>query len=459
MNALDPEKIGRWMSDAGAEYFELHSEERNERILRYANNAVFQATCREVTSHNLRAWIDGTMSEVRTRSSDPERVRAAVKRCVDRARATAKLNLPKAPPPTGAHRDKALLNYCDAGIESLIADPRAAEMGFKQAFKNASSLGVELAGRTSYGQKKVCVSNSLGMYREYAVTESEARVISVDQHDDHISGHSAAVGRMHDSVNIPQLAEVAIEKAVRARKRTEVPAGNYDVILEPSAVAEILMWMGSIAFTSKAIKDRSSFLRDRMGEQVTSEILTISDDARGQLELGVPQPFDTEGTSKEKVVILDHGIASGVVWDRQSALEAGCHSTGHASDGGLEFSSGPSTNHLCIEVGEHSTQQLLDRVEKGLWVTRFHYVNGLLDPPRAVMTGLTRDGTFLIHEGQLGPDVGMLRFTDSLVEAFQRIDGISNIREAVRMNFSNDGTYLCPTILIRNLKFTGTAKG
>jgi len=453
------EQLGAWLREAGAESFELHNESKDERILRYANNAIFQATTRNAATYSLRAWVGGAMAEVRTRSSDPERIKEAARQCVARAKATATLNLPGAPEPTAGIHDDTLIDYCDEATEALIKEPRAAKLGFKGAFEAAAKCGVELAGRTSYGKKSVTVCNSAGMFRKYAVTETEARVISVDQYDDHISGHSAAVGRRHDVVQIPQLADTAIEKAVRARQRVDIPAGAYDVILEPSAVAEILMWMGAIAFTSKSVKDRSSFLRGQMGQQVSSNRLTISDDARGQLDLGVPQPFDAEGTTKERVVILDEGVAKGVVWDRQSALEAGCHSTGHASDSSFDFASGPSTNHLCIDAGDDAPSALLERVERGLWITRFHYVNGLLDPPRAVMTGLTRDGTFLIENGTLGSEVGMLRFTDSLLEAFQRIDGISNIREAVRMNFSTDGTYLCPTILIRNLKFTGTAKG
>ena len=159
------------------------------------------------------------------------------------------------------------------------------------------------------------------------------------------------------------------------------------------------------------------------------------------------------------MVILENGIARGVVWDRKSAKEAGCHSTGHAASAEIEFTSGPAANHLCIGAGDESVSSLLSRVDRGLWITRFHYVNGLLDPPRAVMTGLTRDGTFLIENGQLGPAVGMLRFTDSIVSALERIDGISQIRQAVRMGWSAGGICLAPTILIRGLKFTGNAKG
>lgn len=100
---------------------------------------------------------------------------------------------------------------------------------------------------------------------------------------------------------------------------------------------------------------------------------------------------------------------------------------------------------------------MIARVERGLLVTRFHYVNGMLEPRRAVMTGLLRDGAFLIEGGKTGRAVETLRFTDSMLEAFGRIRDaacISKTLEAHNSWFGPSQCFVAPWLLIPGLKFT-----
>jgi predicted Zn-dependent protease len=147
-----------------------------------------------------------------------------------------------------------------------------------------------------------------------------------------------------------------------------------------------------------------------------------------------------------------------VVTDRATArkLQDPRGSTGHAAAISDETSEGPMAANLVLEPGDASLETLLGRVERGLYVTRFHYVNGYLDPRNATMTGMTRDGTFLIQDGRLGPAVPNLRWTESLLEAFNRVGGVGSELQSVPSRWTSSiGSILCPALLIRGFRFTG----
>src|SRR5206468_1320650 len=145
-------------------------------------------------------------------------------------------------------------------------------------------------------------------------------------------------------------------------------------------------------------------------------------------------------------------------YDRASAARAGVSSTGHASPLGDDaFEGGAAPLHLQLGAGTQSLEQLIARVERGLFVARFHYVNGLLDTRRALMTGMTRDGLFLVENGHIGRAVRNLRWTESLIEALARCDGMTRAREAVTSGLS-DSVCVAPSILVRGWRFTGKSR-
>jgi predicted Zn-dependent protease len=144
-----------------------------------------------------------------------------------------------------------------------------------------------------------------------------------------------------------------------------------------------------------------------------------------------------------------------VLADRSWAARLGTPSTGSASPGASFSEGGPASSALVVGGGEaESVDELVRGVERGVFVRRLHYVNGMLDPRRAVMTGLTRDGTFLIEHGRIAQPIGNLRFTDSLLEAFERVDGLTRAQRVVPNWWSETGTGAAPAIRIRKLRFT-----
>ncbi len=158
------------------------------------------------------------------------------------------------------------------------------------------------------------------------------------------------------------------------------------------------------------------------------------------------------------MVLVDGGVARAPVHDRGSAARAGVAPSGHATPIVDDaFDAGAVPRHLHLAPGEDDVAALLARVERGLWVSRFHYVNGLLDTRRALMTGMTRDGLFVIEHGRVGRPVRNLRWTESILDAFARVAGITRARQVVSSGLT-DSHFVAPTMLLRAWRFTGTSR-
>jgi predicted Zn-dependent protease len=249
------------------------------------------------------------------------------------------------------------------------------------------------------------------------------------------------------------LADVAVDKAFKSKKPKALEAGDYEVILEPAAVAAFFEWIAFIGFGSKAFIDKTSFLSGNIGKKLMDDAVTIYDDANDTS--GIAMPFDFEGVPKKKVVFVDKGVCRGVVFDRTTGHREGVPSTGHALTAD-EQGEGAMPLNIFIEPGNKTRDDMIASVKKGVLVTRFHYINGYIDTPRAVLTGMTRDGTFLIEDGQIKNGVKNLRFTDSLLRAFSDVRGISREREMIPPWWGSVGCICMPTMHLGSFKFTGT---
>ncbi len=191
-------------------------------------------------------------------------------------------------------------------------------------------------------------------------------------------------------------------------------------------------------------------MASQMGQKVMGDNITIWDD--GLDTRGLAIPFDSEGMPKRKVVLIDKGVAAGVVYDVNTALKDGVQSTGHA---GGQFGGrwGPIPGNMFLAEGEGTLKDMIASTKKGLLVTRFHYTH-CPDPTRVVATGTTRDGTFLIEDGRLSARVKNLRFTESMVEAFGRVESVSNSSRLTRDWWSTFSSVL-PAVKIKDFTFTG----
>ncbi|HKR62455.1 MAG TPA: metallopeptidase TldD-related protein, partial [Thermoanaerobaculia bacterium] len=232
--------------------------------------------------------------------------------------------------------------------------------------------------------------------------------------------------------------------------RTEdLAPGAYDVILEPPALGEVFDWMNMIAFTGQSYEDGSSFFVGNLGKRMLGENFSLVDDALSYL----PFPFDMEGLPKRAVALIENGVPRTPVLDKAWADRLGMQPTAHAWH--LGSPEHGSAFHLTMAGGDATREEMIASTKLGVWVTRFNYVNGLLEPKTALMTGTTRDGTFLIRDGEVVARLPNLRWTQSMVEAFSNIESLSRERRSVGTWYNMYGGTLAPVVKIRGWNFTG----
>jgi PmbA protein len=310
--------------------------------------------------------------------------------------------------------------------------------------------GLHAAGAYESSVHRTAMANTEGLARADRTTFASCKVFALDREG--ISGFAQQTERDPARIRVEAVAREAADKCAAGRDPVLLPPGRYDVVLEPPAVVELLEWLAFTAFGAREFHDGTSPLSGRLEESVTGERITLVDDA-GAEDAFVPA-FDRDGTDRTRVVLLERGVARGVAYDRLYGARRGVASTGHAAPISA-WDDAPVVQALALEGGEESLGSLVRRVDRGLWISRFHYVNGLIEPRRAVMTGLTRDGTFLIERGERGRGVRNMRFTDAVLEAFARCDGLSREVRAVPTWWSDSGAFRAPAMLIRGLVFTG----
>jgi predicted Zn-dependent protease len=167
---------------------------------------------------------------------------------------------------------------------------------------------------------------------------------------------------------------------------------------------------------------------------------------------GLPLAFDFEGVPKQRVAFFERGVARGVVYDRQTAARAGRASTGHALP--APNTAGPLPTNLFLGTGDASDADLLAGIERGIWVTRFWYVN-VVHPTQTVLTGMTRDGTFLIERGEVTRPIRNLRFTTSVLDALASVERVG--RDALLIQSWLGGS-LVPALRVGRVTFTGATE-
>ncbi len=320
--------------------------------------------------------------------------------------------------------------------------------------------GFVSAGMLETSRAAHAVATTRGCARSHDASVAAFRVWALETAG--AGGAAGYGGQVHRDVRALRLAEET-ERAIRictmSRDPVSLDAGTYDVVMEPEAVTELLEWLSMIAFAAPEVEQGSSPLAGRLGERITGEGISIVENPLDASDLGFGAPFDREGTPRRSVPLVEGGVARAILYDRTYAARAGTASTGSALLPGLGSPGGVGATSVALGAGSAaSVEDLISGVDRGLYVCRLHYVNGLLEPRRAVMTGLTRDGCFLVERGKITRPVGNLRFTDSFLEGLARCDAMTRVRRAVPTWWSDAGAFVAPAIRIRAFRFNGKSQ-
>lgn len=342
------------------------------------------------------------------------------------------------------------VDHHDPGTEAATPDERARRV---RAFVDAGP-GLRAAGYCDTDGGTIAFANSAGQRAEGR--SSRATIDGIHQTDDSAGSGHATAARLSD-LEAGGVGAVAADRALRSRAAADIEPGEYEVVLEPECVATILIFLAFYGFNAKQVIEGQSGIR--LGEAQFDPAVSIWDDATDPGALGVP--FDTDGTPKRRLDLVAAGLSGALAHDRRTARKMGTESTGHAVAESDAY--GPIPSNLLLGPADPSfgaeTADLISATGRGLLVTTFNYCR-ILDPKTQVVTGLTRNGTFLIEDGKVRGGVKNLRFTQSFLEALGPGNVLGISREA-RFADSEFGAGLvhCPALRLGSWRFTGGARG
>ncbi len=422
-------------------------ESTDQNISRFANSNLHQNMSEISAELTLRVIVDDAMGVASTTVFDADEIARTAALAREAARHSDPLqNF------SGLYRDHEALPDVHTFDEATAAiAPADKARALRAMFDRGHASSVEFAGAYGTGASSIAVANTHGVRRYCTLTSSDATVIAIGANG---SGYATNVDRRN--IDIVALGEEATFKATLCDGTIEdIEPGLYDVILEPPATAEVADWMNLITLSGSAYDDGSSFFVDNVGKQFLGTNFTLADDSLDPAFL--PFPFDMEGLPKRRVALIERGVVRTPAVDKSYADRLGFAPTATCwTLGGTEHG---SAFHLAIDGGDATREELIRSTKRGIWVTRFNYVNGLLEPKTALMTGTTRDGTFLIRDGEVVARLPNLRWTQSIVEAFSRIEGLTRERRRVATWYNHVGGTIAPVMKIGGWNFTGKQTG
>jgi predicted Zn-dependent protease len=371
---------------------------------------------------HLLALRDGHAGAATTNLTDDDSLRDTARRAVAAAEAAARAaggpgDHPGLPgPPAGGYRDHHGFDDATAAI-----DPGPGGAALATAFAVAAEHRLEAFGAWTAGAVETAIASSAGVHAVDRVTDAYMKVMCRD-----VRGRTGWAART--AVGAGALDGAAIAGAAAAKVSPDEPAtlapGAYPVVLDADAVGGLLDMLGGLAFNGLAHAEGRGALDGRLGTLVAAPAINLSDAPSYPQTL--PRAFDLEGVAKAPLPLIQDGVAHRVVHDTRSAAVAGggARSTGHATaPGGAAHGPSP-TNLVLLGGGAAGIDELAAPIERGLYVTRLWYLN-VVHPKQTLLTGTTRDGTFLIEDGRITRPLRDVRFTDSVLRLLAETDALS----------------------------------
>ncbi|MGH9396765.1 MAG: TldD/PmbA family protein, partial [Terriglobia bacterium] len=343
-------------------------------LTRFANNAIHQNVAEEDLNISVRAVLDHRTARASTNKIDDDSIRQACEAALELARLEPPdpEMLPMPGPQTYLAVDR--LDGETAGL-----GPKTRAETVRGVIERAEKDHLTTAGIFSNGSSVQALYNSHGVAAFHEESVSEFSVTMLDASS---SGWAKKTGQRWRALGIEYLADRAARKALASREPREAPPGKYTVILEPSAVMDLLGFF-LLDFGGLAVEEQRSCFTGRVGQKVLGENIQIRDDVYHPSQGGAP--FDGEGLPRQRVALVENGAVNNLVYCRQSAKRMGAQPTGHGFPLPNEYGEAPL--NLVFEGGEETREEMIRSTGRGLLVTRFWYIREV-DPYTKILTGM-----------------------------------------------------------------------
>ena len=435
------DRVLRLGKTAGIAEIEVHVEETVDALTRFANNVIHQHVAEHGVTVSIRTIADGRAARVTTNRLDENSLRSAIQDSASLAH-----SLPKDPhilPLPGKQKYRRVQRFLSATAARSDTDRATA---VKAACALAEKRGQIAAGIFSSAQHQTFFANSRGLSAPYRETQAQ---FSITMQQGGAASWAKANAADIRNLDPLALATTASDKAHAAQNPVELPHGKYTVILEPAAALDLLGCL-YYDFAATAVADQRSCFAGRLGKTLFGKNINISDDVYHPEQLGAP--FDGEGIPRQRVALVENGIPQNLVYSRRSAKFASRKPTGHGLP--LPNDYGEAPVNLVIQGGTVSIQQMIASTARGLLVTRLWYIRET-EPFEKVMTGMTRDGLFLVENGKITQGVKNFRFNQSIIEMLRNVEALG---PAHRASGEESFEMVVPAMKVRDFHFTEATK-
>ena len=434
-------------------------------LTRFANNTIHQNVAEENYNVSVRTVFGGRTARAFTNKFDDESLRLVVRSSESLAKVQHPdpdlLPMPDSAEAVGSAGEGARATRATPSrhLETTAAiTPELRADGVKKIVGVAERHEITTAGVFSSGESIDGIFNSRGLSRWHTQTSAEVSITMLAADS---SGWQKANSPDVTILDPLVLAEIAAKKALDSAHPHEIPAGKYTVILEPSAVLDIVGFM-FWDYSGMAILDQRSFLSGRIGTKLFGDNITITDDVAHPLQSG--SPFDGEGMERQKISLVENGVMKRVVYARATAErmnrsefkdKAGLiAATGHGFSLPNEMGEMPQNIVFGPTTNPQTVEQMIASTERGVLVTRLWYIREV-EPFEKILTGMTRDGTFLVDHGRVVGGVRNFRFNESLIHMLSNVDAMSI---PVRASGEESFDMVVPAMKVKDFNFTEVTK-
>ena len=434
------------MDASPASETEVLAVEQNESLTRFANNYIHQNVTERNVQITVRSVIGRKVGIAVSNDTRPESLRELAVRTHEVARLQ-----PDNPEFKGLAEPQVVSPVAafDPAVAQCTPEQRAANVG--SICLKAAAAACSAAGSMTTAALDIGVANSRGVFAEHRFTMVDASTVVMGKNS---SGWAQSSGWQLAAVEPEALADEALSKVRIGVDPVDFEPGDYTVILDPYATADMLEMLAFDGMGALAVQEGRSWMNGRIGQRIMGDGVTILDD--GLSAGGIPWSFDFEGVPKKVVPIVASGVPLSPVYDSFTAgREDGKQSTGHATPPSPLGRFGPAPMNLFLKPGSTSLDAMIRSTKFGLYITRFWYTR-TVHPRDAVVTGMTRDGTFVIRDGEIAHPIKSLRFTQSYVEALKYTEAIGAKPRLLRSGFG--GAVSVPPVKLAKFRFTSSTR-
>jgi predicted Zn-dependent protease len=412
-----------------------------DALTRFANNTIHQNVAEQNLTVSVRTVVDGRTARATTNKTDDESLRRVVRAAADLARFQ-----PKNPDLLPMLKQQKTQKVARFFTPTATATPAERARAVARVCKATASAKQTAAGIFSTAMVETAFANSRGYFAHYEQTRAEFSVTIMEKDS---SGWAKANSPNIADIDSDALGASASRKAAASRGPKEIPPGRYTVILEPAAVLDLVGFL-FYDFAGTAVLDQRSMFNKRIGTKLFGENITIWDDVYHPLQLGTP--FDGEGVPREKVLLVDRGVPRNLVYSRATAKKMKKKPTGHGFSLPNEYGEAPM--NLVFTGGKASVDEMVRSTDRGILVTRLWYIREV-DPYEKILTGMTRDGTFLVENGKISGGIRNFRFNQSMIEMLSNVEMLG---EAVRAAGEESFEMVVPAMKVREFHFSEVTK-